>query len=442
MKYVKNGKFDMKARWRFSAAFIVCLLSISHIGCQSIKQKPFQEFVKTAGKVRKETDRLLGENASLAADRYVFETIESLKKGDTKTADELIEQLYIAHENSLKWKSDNAPLFFKAETFRATADEMNALLEQYAQSLSELADPNRVSKERFDALKKDLNDKSGDLFATLNAKRDDKGLALFSSVAVSAFEAYLAQKQRGLLRDAILKHQPTIQELSVHMIRAVKIAASNALGEYGEKFNDLNANLQGSSSEEILMSTMLSLLELNRSYIVKVKSLKALADLYEKLPDAHLELAEASVNPTISLSSINALLASAERLGNVTQQNLLINQIKTAQAIARRAEARFKQTEASSQVAQKEAKEAREKANAAKTAADADPTNSEKERKAKRLGEEASKTEAQAAAKAKAAEEAKAAVEAAKKHVEELKALKPPAPASNSEKNTNQTDLP
>jgi len=408
-----------------SYLFSLFLLSFLFLlsSCSPIKEDPFSEFKSAATKVRTEASELLRDNSSLAAERHLYASIDALRNGD----DSLIQQFRIGNEdNPLDWDSSSAPLFLKAERFTSTVEGLNALLEDYATALEQLASPERVSVDRLNTLGQDLNDNSFNLLVQLKANPRSKDTALFSTAATAAFELYLRKKQRTILKDAILSHQVTIKKLSTHMVLACRLAATHALQEYKGQFERLEANLatdSGLASDAVLTTNISAMIELSRAYVSKIESLRALAKLYEKLPDAHSELAKAATNPKITLSSINTFLSYADRLASVAQRNITANELKTAQAIAKQAKAASEKAQADSTAASNEASKAREIADQAAAEASENPEDTLLGEDAQKLQEAAESAEAAAAEKAKIAENLAEVVVAADLRVEELKTL-------------------
>jgi len=291
----------------------VVLVILGVAGCASISPAPFTALTTSIQQLRDGADASLSLVHERTRDRYIVEAAA----GDVAKIEALL--LTQPAGDPFGWASPDPPLFLKVARFREGVHRLNSVLVGYAGLLGQLASPDLVSSEKFEQLAKDLN---GNLKTAVQAlgvsASPNKEIAIFSTLATSAFRAYVENKQRSSLLEALNSNQPAIQEAAELGAAAVRITATALRNEYNHssaKLAALIANPKLSDSGK--QATLRELIELDEKFIKEISVLRTLHQSYMALPAAHQELAAGLVDPKRGIPMILELLENARDLNRL-----------------------------------------------------------------------------------------------------------------------------
>lgn len=295
----------------------VCILAIGlavlgMAGCASISPAPFTAFTTSVQQLREGADASLSLVHERTRDRYITEAAE----GDVTKVEALL--LTQPSDDLFGWASPTPtpPLFLQVARFREGVYRFNSVLVGYAALLGQLASPELVPSEKFEQLARDLNGNLRNAVQALGVSSpSDKEIAIFSTLATTAFRVYLQNKQRTSLLEALNSNQPAIQDTAELGARAVRLTAEALRHEYNlssAKLADLIAKSAVSSSQR--QAAVRDLVELDEKFIKEMSMLRILRQSYVTVPAAHLELASGLTHPKLGLPMVVELLENGRNL--------------------------------------------------------------------------------------------------------------------------------
>jgi hypothetical protein len=298
----------------FLVRILVIVLAILGVaGCASISPAPFTALTTSIQELRDGADTSLSLVHERTRDRYIAE----VAAGNVAKVEGLL--LTQPAGDPFGWASPDPPLFLKVARFRDGVHRLNSVLVGYAGLLGQLASPDLVSPEKFEQLARDLNDNLRTSVQALGVSAaSNKEIAIFSTLGTAAFQAYLKNKQRSSLLEALNSNQPAIQEAAKLGASAVRITAMALRNEYNHssaKLAALIANPKLSDSGK--QATLRELIELDEKFIKEISVLRTLHQSYMALPAAHQELAAGLVDPKRGIPMILELLENARDLNRL-----------------------------------------------------------------------------------------------------------------------------
>ena len=305
------------------AVVIACAIS----GCATtISQQPFQEFAESLQKVRSGADNSLGALYDQTRARY----IDNTARGGAALEAAL---LTTAQNDRFAWTTANPsvppPLYVTEARFRDGVYRLNSSLVDYATALVQLASPDLLSPETFNALATDLNNNLNKALPALGVQAPAQGVAIFSAAATTAFRLYLQNKQRSALADAISKNQAAIQGAADLGRTATEITVRAVTSEYAERSGALAGQIQrAAASEADKRASAKNLIDLNDAFIKDLGILRALHQSYVDLPAAHADLAAAVTDPKVGIGAIRRLYEQGRELERLYEQLIKQNTSK------------------------------------------------------------------------------------------------------------------
>ena len=309
-----------------SLAIALAILGIA--GCASISPAPFAAFTTSIQQLRDGADASLSVVHERTRDRYIAEAAE----GDLAKVQALL--LKQPPGDPFGWASENPPLFLKAARFREGVYRLNSVLLGYAGLLGQLASPELVSSEKFEQLAKDLNGNLRNAVQTLDVSSPpNKEIAIFSTLATTAFRVYLQNKQRTSLLEALSSNQPAIQNVAELGASAVRLTAAALRHEYdlsSVKLANVVAKPTVSNSQK--QTAIRDLVELDEKFIKEMSMLRILHQSYVAVPAAHLELAAGVADPKLGLPMVIELLENGRELFRLYEELSKDDKKKTAGA--------------------------------------------------------------------------------------------------------------
>ncbi len=288
----------------------VALVILGVAGCASISPAPFTALTTSIQQLRDGADASLSVVHERARNRYIDEAAS----GDGAKVGALL--LTQPAGDPFGWASPDPPLFLKAARFREGVYRLNSVLIGYAGLLGQLASPDLVSPETFEQLAKDLNGNLKTAFHSLGVSGPpDKEIAIFSTLATGAFRAYLQNKQRSSLLEALNNNQPAIQDAAELGASAVRLTAAALRNEYdlsSKKLADLVANPALSDLKK--QAALRDLVDLDDKFIKEISVLRILHQSYVALPAGHRELATGLADPKRGLPMVRELFENGREL--------------------------------------------------------------------------------------------------------------------------------
>lgn len=309
-----NSLHARRPAQRHTLTMFSLLVALVVTGCATVSQPPFQQFADSVQKVRSGADSALGGLYDQARDRYVDETAQ----GGAALQGALLTSV---EGDPFAWTSSSAPLFLQIARFRDGVYRFNSTLVDYAGALAQLASPDLLKPETFDQLATDLNGNLRKALPALGVNPGNQPIAIFSTVATAAFRAYLQNKQRSSLVEALTKNQEAIQNTAGLGQSAVKITVLAVRSEYDLRSNTLAQDLARAGAPAAERSTKArALVDLNDRFIKELAILRALYQSYVDLPAAHQDLAAATGDPKLGIAAIQRLYEQGREMERLYEQ--------------------------------------------------------------------------------------------------------------------------
>src|SRR5262249_24614994 len=173
----------------------------------------------------------------------------------------------------------------------------------------------------FDQLATDLNGNVRKVLRALGVNPGNQQIAIFSTVAVTAFRAYLQNKQRSSLVEALRKNQDAVQNTAGLGRDAVSISVVAVRNEYDQRSSALAEQIARVGAPAAERSTKArALLDLNERFIKELAILRALYQSYVDLPAAHQDLAAATGDPKLGIAAIRKLYEQGQEMERLYRQ--------------------------------------------------------------------------------------------------------------------------
>jgi hypothetical protein len=277
---------------------VVGLLSACATG--PISSAPFEQLAASMQQVRTGADAALGSVYDRMRDRYIAEAAA----GDAEKVQGLL--LTRPPDDPFGWATPNPPLFLTTAQFRDGVYRFNSALIQYATLLNQLAAKDLVDPKTFSQLATDLNGNVKSAAAALGVSAPGREIAIFSTLATAAFEAYLRHQQRSALLKALRENQPTIQSTAELGAQATRLTAAALRNEYDERSVALARTASAAAIRELA--------DLDDRFIKEIAALRVLHDTYVALPSAHRDLAAGLEDPKLGFAAIRDLFQYGQDL--------------------------------------------------------------------------------------------------------------------------------
>lgn len=302
-----------------ASALLACAAALS-IACASVDPKPFADFAGATAELREGADQALGSFAKPVRERAVGQIVEAT---DSAEGFREVRERYVLERDppdSFSVDRSKLPLVFQLPVFSRGVYQLNSVVVDYASLLHQLALPETVPRDEIEKLAKELNANLVDVAKTIRPGQpvDSGSIALFSTAAAGATQAWLEAVRRRHLREAIEEDAPAIQGVSQLGREAVAIMGGLLDQEYDdakqEAFRVLAGGPAGRSSEAARRKAAESLIAVDEAYLTRLAALDTLDRAYAALPAAHAELASAIGDPRLTLASIQQLYDAGRRL--------------------------------------------------------------------------------------------------------------------------------
>jgi len=295
-------------------------VTILGTGCASVDTGPFTQFASSLQSLRTGSDSQAGAVATASRQ----ELVDKVAAGEVSPADLQLEfdpsNPYVTSYGF----AEDEPNFVKLIRFRQGLAALNDAMIAYAQSLVVLSGGGQggdilPTSAQFDQMAQDLNANAGTAASALGVNLGSDQRALLSTAAVQLFKAYIENKRRRDLAEAIGEVQPRIDEFSRAAQEAVRFIASMVQTNYDKNILPL-ATVKPANATPIL--------NLNDTTQTTLSILETLSSGYAAMPDAHRDLKAATAKKPSGLSGLIALTNEAIRLQG------FVNQLAKANAAA------------------------------------------------------------------------------------------------------------
>jgi len=301
-----------KPPFRALAQILVLGVTVLCAGCASVDTGPFTQFASSVQSLQAGSD----SQAGAAATSSRQDLVAKVASGEVSPADLQLEFDESSPFVTTYGFAEREPNFVKLIRFRQGLAELNDAMVAYAQSLVVLSGGGQggdilPTSAQFDQMAQSLNANAGTAASALGVKIGSGKQALLSTAAVQLFKAYIENKRRKDLVQAIEEVQPRVDEFSLAAQQAVHFLASMAQTDYNEEILPLATATPANATP---------ILALNDTTQATLATLEALSSSYGALPEAHRDLKAATSKKPGGLSGLIALTNEAIRLqGFVTQ---------------------------------------------------------------------------------------------------------------------------
>ena len=320
--------------------------------CRSVDPAPFVTFSTSLQALQSSVDTSLSPDVASMEQRYVTDTAQL--SGEQLLA--ATSPLKFPAPDSLEpkrdpfvWNASNAfpeneakplPLFLEAERLLASVRALNASLAMYGRLLVQLTSPELITKEQFSQLSTNLNSNSFSALTALSGKSPDPNtVALFSTAAGIAAQAFIESRRQRDLETALTGNQDAIDALAALGQKVARGLAYSRWNDYQDDAQDSLKAILLAPSPDARQTGLVRLITLDRRQMDALEVLRSLNDAYAALPGAHRELRRAIGNPSLTLVSIQALYADAQRIASLYANSRLANQARLDSAAAEAAAA-------------------------------------------------------------------------------------------------------
>jgi hypothetical protein len=270
------------AAWLFLAACVAC--------APSVNQDAFKKFEAATTGLRDGTDKALTRQSRWAQQRFE----KSIQQSDVDTlTDRYVQQLLLngVDDDPFGAQYPGPPFFVVARSFQNAVNALNGALAEYASLLNDLAGSGVVTQDELDRRVADVNGGTRSAAEQLSPAPPPASVVLVSITASRLLEEFVHGKKRDLLGRAVRENTPTLLAVCALLEQAMTLAARQVRSEYDERSfalaDQLTHTRTGSGHRRDLIK---SLINLNDLYTAHLETLRAMRDVYARLPAAHAEL--------------------------------------------------------------------------------------------------------------------------------------------------------
>jgi hypothetical protein len=274
----------------------------------NVSSAPFEKMSASMVQVRTGADASLSALYDRARDRYIATAVADVDKV------EALKLIRSAPGDTFGWKSSQPPLFLTTARFRDGVYRLNSTIIEYANALARLGSKDLIDPAAFNQLAKDLNANLNSAVTALGVQTSGKEVAIFSTVASAAFEAYLRHQQRSALVKALRDNQPAIQTTAELGAQAVRITAEAVRSEYDLRAQTLAVAAVSPGTQASRQAAVRDLADLDDRFVKELAALRVLHDTYVALPGAHQEVAASLEQSGFGLASVQALFQNGQDL--------------------------------------------------------------------------------------------------------------------------------
>ncbi|PSU47370.1 hypothetical protein C9J12_15345 [Photobacterium frigidiphilum] len=327
-----------------------------------------------------------------------------------------------SRESENRFMFENLPAYLMYENYKVALWDLTSAMVGYTSMLHQLATSETLTEEELTVMATELNANAFSGLVALDGslgEQSAENIGIVSTVVVSAFKEYLAQKRKKRVVSIIEDNHEHVVAFSKHLSLALNTILEASYSEYdssSELLSDhIGEQIQHTKGDPDIGSYIDQWIKLNQDYYMHVQSLKALNKGALAFPLAHQSLVNAAESETSGLDAVTELIVQGQKLkslantlGNNNKNTLINLEIEPIESEALALEYDANKARYNASIAQAQAVSARISANA-------NPNVIDKQDKAKELEEIASSLLEIATKKEEAAKSMREAVDGLKK---------------------------
>jgi len=274
-------------------AVVVCAALAACLACgPPVNPDAFKKFAAATTELRDGADKTLALQSKWAQQR--FANALQYSKADTLT-NRYVQMLLLdgVDDDPFGWQSPGTPFYVVTRQFRAAVKALNDALVDYASLLDDLSRAGIVSRDELDRRVTDINNGARTAVTLIKPEPPPASVAIVSIMAARFLEELVDDKRHELLVEAIRANGPGLRAICSLLDNAMTLTAQGVRAEYDQRSfalaDQLTHTRTGSGHRRDLIN---DLMKLNDLYTQHLATLRAMRDVYARLPHAHEELAQ------------------------------------------------------------------------------------------------------------------------------------------------------
>jgi len=274
-------------------AVVVCAALAACLACgPPVNPDAFKKFAAATTELRDGADKTLALQSKWAQQR--FANALQYSKADTLT-NRYVQMLLLdgVDDDPFGWQSPTTPFYVVTRQFRAAVKALNDALVDYASLLDDLSRAGIVSRDELDSRVTDINNGARTAVTLIKPEPPPASVAIVSIMAARFLEELVDDKRHELLVEAIRANGPGLRAICSLLDNAMTLTAQGVRAEYDQRSfalaDQLTHTRTGSGHRRDLIN---DLMKLNDLYTQHLATLRAMRDVYARLPHAHEELAQ------------------------------------------------------------------------------------------------------------------------------------------------------
>ncbi len=294
-------------------AVVLCAALAACLACgPPVNQDAFKKFEAATTELRDGADKTLALQSKWAQQRFA----NALQYSNTDTLTNRYVQMLLldgVDGDPFGWQSPNTPFYLVTRQFRTAVSALNNALVQYASLLNDLSRSGSATKNELDRRVTDINNGARTAASLVKPQPPQASVAIVSIMAARFLEEFVDDKRQELIVNAIRANTPGLRELCTLLDNAMTLTARGVRAEYDQRSFTLADKLthtkKGSGHRRDLIN---DLMKLNDLYTQHLATLRALHEVYARLPAAHDELARTGKQS--SIEELQRLYEDARRV--------------------------------------------------------------------------------------------------------------------------------
>ena len=278
----------------------------------SVNPDAFKKFEAATTELRDGADKALTRQSRWAQQRFE----KSIQQSDVDTLTNRYLQMLLldpVEGDPFGAQYPGPPFFVVTRSFQAAVNALNGALVDYASLLNDLAGAGVVSRDELDRRVNDINDGARAAAAFGEPQPPAASVVIVSLMASRFLEQFVENHKRDLLVRAVRENASTLGDACALLQNALMLAARQVRAEYDERSFALAGQIThtrtGSGNRRDLIK---SLINLDTVYTTHLATLRAMHEVYSRLPAAHAELGR--FGKASSIEEIHRLYEDARRL--------------------------------------------------------------------------------------------------------------------------------
>jgi len=281
-------------------AVVVCAALAACLACgPPVNPDAFKKFAAATTELRDGADRTLALQSKWAQQR--FANALQYSKADTLT-NRYVQMLLLdgVDDDPFGWQSPSTPFYVVTRQFRAAVKALNDALVDYASLLDDLSRTGIVTRDELDRRVTDINNGARTAATLMKPEPPPASVAIVSIMAARFLEELVDDKRHELLIKAVRANGPGLREICSLLDNAMTLTAQGVRAEYDQRSfalaDQLTHTRTGSGHRRDLIN---DLMKLNDLYTQHLEALRALHNVYARVPAAHDELSRTGKQSSI-----------------------------------------------------------------------------------------------------------------------------------------------